>query len=163
MADFRTYMKAARNTARRQAPAAKDALRRTAQDGVREVQIHGRAASKAFEHQAEAGRHSAARGVASAERGLSDATKTLKASAIVAERHYRSSRLGTRLLHAFRDAFIMAASLGAIWFVVSRIVPIPITVVIIAAGLLMIARLTWAVTHNPYAEAERAPAETEGP
>ena len=52
---------------------------------------------------------------------------------------------------------MMAMSVGILWFVFSQIVPIPVTAVLIVAGVLVILRLVWALIHNPYANADGEP------
>lgn len=78
--------------------------------------------------------------------------ENIKAAAKVTGRRYRQARMNQRLLAAFRDLSLMALSLGAIWFVFSRVVPIPFTPVIWALGILFVLRLYWAIVHNPYLE-----------
>lgn len=152
MADWKTYAKAARNTAKNQAPGARDSIKRSVQDGSREASVYARAAGKVASRQAQQGREST-------QRSMADARKTMRATAVVAERRYRKARIGTRLLRAFRDASLMALSLVAIWFVFSRIIPIPITYVLVTAGILVVLRFGWAFFHNEFDEADPADPE----
>lgn len=147
MADWKTYAKAARNTARKQAPGVKAAVSRSVSEGAREARTYARAAGRTASQQSEKSRHSA-------QRSMSEASSTMRAAAKVAGRRYRRARITTRLLRAFRDASLMAMSVLAIWFVFSRIIPIPITAVLIIVALLVVLRFGWALFHNEFEEAD---------
>lgn len=147
MADWKAYAKAARNTAKKQAPGVKEAVGRSVNDGVREVRTYSRAASKVAGHNVHQGRESG-------QRSMREARKTMRATAVVAERHYRRSRIGTRLLRALRDASLMAMSVLAIWFVFSRVFPIPFTAVAVIMAVLVVLRFGWALFHNEFEPAD---------
>lgn len=142
MADFRTFLKAAQNTAKKQAPGAKQALQR-------EAQMYSRAAQKVWE---EKGRESVVSAADRARHVSDESAKTLRATAKVAGRRYRKANMTKRLLDALRDTSIIAISLGIIWFVFSRIMPIPITWVLIAFGILVVLRLLSALFQSSWEE-----------
>ena len=83
-----------------------------------------------------------------------EGAENLKAAAKVSGRRYRQARMTQRLLAALRDLSMMALSLGVIWFVFSRIIPVPVSWVFIALAVLFVLRLYWAIVHNPYLETE---------
>lgn len=132
MADWRTYAKAARNTARRQAPGAARAVRESAQSTAQRAGVYAKAASRAADESTRADRDRIRR--------------TTVASAKVARERARSARIGTRLLHALRDAVLMGLSLFVIWFVVTRTgVQIPFTAVLVVVIVLMLVRFAYAL------------------
>ncbi|WP_205678827.1 hypothetical protein [Brachybacterium endophyticum] len=139
MSSWKTYARAARNTARRQAPdlsrQARDSVRRSSQRAGDYARAAGRAAEGGTR---DSRRHLRERGV----RYRRDAAAYTE----VTRRHLKRARIGQRLLAALRDALIMGASIGVIWFVVTRTgVQIPITAVLIVVLLLMVLRFGWAL------------------
>jgi Flp pilus assembly protein TadB len=127
MADWKTYLKAAENTARKQAP-----------DLAKQAGDSARASSK------KAGAYVRAVGKA-ADEGTRDSRQKAKRDAVaygtVSYRYAKRAKLGTRLLHATRDALLMAACLFVFWMVLGWAgAKIPISVVIGVVLVLMIAR-----------------------
>ncbi len=141
MADWRTYAKAARNTARKQAPD----LARQAQESTRRSSqragAYARAAGKALDEGTRDSRRRARRDAA--------------AYATVAGRRIREANLGRRLLAAFRDAVLMGLSILIIWFVVTRTgVQIPIQVVLVLVLGIMALRFGWVLLESLRSEDE---------
>ena len=121
MADWKTYVKAARNTARKQGP---------------DVAGYVRAAGKALE----AGAGEERPRTAHQERPLGERLqKDAAAYYTVAERRVKRANLIPRLLRAVRDAVLIGASLLAIWAVLAAAgIPIPFTGVVIAVLVIMV-------------------------
>lgn len=151
MTSWKTYAKAARNTARKQAPGAKDALRREYTNARREAEIHARAASRVWDEQ---GREYVARGSERARERADNTRRTMEAAARVAGRRYKQAHVTSRILGALKDTSIIALSVGALWFVFSRIVPIPVTWALVFLAVLVCLRVLWAITHNPWQETD---------
>lgn len=139
MNSWKTYAKAARNTARRQAPDLARQARDSARRSSERAGAYARAASKAADEGTRESRdHMRERG----RRYRHDAAVYTE----VTRRHLRRARIGQRLLAALRDAVIMGASLGVIWFVVTRTgVQIPFTAVLAIVLVLMVVRFGWAL------------------
>lgn len=132
MSDWRTYAKAARSTARKQAPD----LRRQAESSIR------RSTERAGGYARAAGR--------AVEGGTRDsrrrARRTAAAYSVVTARSLRRARIGERLVSALRDAVLMGVSIAVIWFVVTRTgIAIPFSAVLIVILLLMVIRFGWAL------------------
>lgn len=146
MTDWRTYAKAASNTAKRGGASARrsagvytEAARRTAEQQGPEVR-------RSLEHSAARGRRTAA------------------AYAVVAGRTARRAQLGRRLRAALRDALLMGASIGIIWFVITRTgVMIPPTAVVAVIAVLMVVRFGYALlgSRGQSADAEDADVDLE--
>ncbi|MDO5663201.1 MAG: hypothetical protein Q4G40_10935 [Brachybacterium sp.] len=136
MADWRTYAKAARNTARKQAPDLARQARDSASRGSHRARDYARAAGRAVDGGTRESR----------ERVRKDAA----AYTVVAGRHLRRARIGTRVARALRDAVIMGLSLLVFWFVITRTgVQIPISAVLVVVLLLMVLRFGWALFASP--------------
>lgn len=128
MSDWRTYAKAASNTARRGRDSARSSAR-----------VYTEAARRTAERQGPEVRRGMSESVARSRR-------TAAAYAVVAERRARRAQLGRRLANALRDALIMGASIGVIWFVITRTgVQIPVTAVLIVIAILMVVRFGYAL------------------
>ncbi len=128
MADWRTYAKAAGNTARKQGAAARSS-----------ASVYSRAARSTVQRQAP----EAQRAI---RRSRDGARRTAAAYTVVAGRRARRARLGQRLTNAFRDAVLVGASLGAIWFVITRTgVQIPFAAVAAVILVLMVVRFGYAL------------------
>lgn len=139
MADWRTYAKAARNTARKQAPGAKRALGDTARRTSDRAGAYARAARKAADEGTRESRESF-------RRGQEQRRRTAAAAAVVAGRRLEEARIGKRLMAALRDALLVGGSLFVIWFVLkSAGIMIPVQVVITVIVLLMIVRFGFAL------------------
>lgn len=150
MADWKTYAKAARNTARKQAPGAKRAVQR-------EARAYAHGAQKVWDAKAA---DNVRRGAENAKNSASESAKTMRAAAKVAGRRYRRANMTKRLLAALRDTSIIAVSLGAIWFVFSRIIPIPVTWMLILLAVLVLLRIIAALMQDAYEETD--PDDPEG-
>lgn len=128
MADWKTYAKAAGNTARKQGAAARSS-----------ASVYTRAARSTAQRQAP----EAQRAI---RRSRDGARRTAAAYTVVAGRRARRARLGQRLKNAFRDAVLVGASLGAIWFIVTRTgAQIPFTAVAAVILVLMVVRFGYAL------------------
>lgn len=171
MADWKTYAKAARNTARRQAqsasrptrdrrhPAERDHPRppsnrsgsesnRSGRDRARDDAPRRRPLSTG--DYARAARRALDEGTResrdSLRRSSARARKDAAAYAVVAERRMRRAQVGRRVTAAFRDAVLMGLSLFIIWFVVTRTgVQIPFTAVLAVVGVIVVVRFGWAL------------------
>lgn len=164
MADWRTYAKAARNTARKQAPGARDAARRATDRAGDYVRAAGRAVDEGWrederaprsEHddRAPRGEHDdrtprdqprerrredeprpATRQRPSGEQIRRDAA----AYYAVASRRAEKANIVPRVMRALRDALLIGVSLLVIWGVLAAAgIPIPFTTVLIAVGLIV--------------------------
>ncbi|MFC0675852.1 hypothetical protein [Brachybacterium hainanense] len=135
MADWKTYVKAAQNTARKQAPdlarQAKESTRRsTARAGD-----YARAAGRALDEGTRESRTNARRDAA--------------AYAVVAQRRIRGANLGRRLLAALRDALLMGLSIFVIWMIVSATgVKIPVQAVLVVVLVVMAVRFGWVLLED---------------
>lgn len=139
MADWRTYAKAARNTARKQAPGAKKAMSDSVRRTSDRAGVYARAARKAADEGTRGTRESM-------RRSQEQRTRTAAAAALVAGRRLEQANIGKRLMAALRDALLVGGSLFIIWFVLkSAGILIPANVVIIVIVLLMIVRFGFAV------------------
>lgn len=140
MADWRTYAKAAKRTAQKQAPGARDAILRGVDRGVQDAKVHARAAARTADK--------------STREFRDDARRTAAATAVVTKRRYDTANLGTRLKHGARDAFLMAAAIGVIWAVVSRVAPIPWQAVVAVILFIVVLRMGWALVAGTRSRAE---------
>lgn len=130
VADWKTYAKAAQNTARKQAPDLARQARSSTKRSTQRAGAYARAAGKAADEGTRASRTRARRDAA--------------AYATVASRRVKEANIGRRLVAAFRDAVLMGLSLLIIWFVVTRTgVQIPVQAVGIVVLLLMVLRFGW--------------------
>lgn len=143
MADWKTYAKAAQRTAQKQAPGARDAILRGVDRGVQDAKVHAHAAARTAEKSTRDARQNARR--------------TAAATAVVTKRRYDTANLGTRLKHGVRDAFLMAAAIGVIWAVVSRVAPIPWQAVVAVILFLVVLRIGWAVVAGSRGRSEDDP------
>lgn len=125
MADWKTYAKAAQRTAKKQAPAAKESLRR----GMDDARLHARAAARTADRTTRDSR--------------ANARRTAAATAVAAQNHYRRTNVGTRLKNGVRDALLMALAVFVLWAVISRVAPIPWQAVVIVALALVVVRMAW--------------------
>ena len=128
MADWKTYAKAARNTARKQGP---------------DLAGYVRAAGKAIE--AGVGEEPRTAGTdrphpSPDDRPLGERLqKDAAAYYTVAERHMKRANIVPRILRAIRDAALIGVSLLAIWAVLAAAgIPIPFTGVLIAVLVIMV-------------------------
>lgn len=132
VADWRTYAKAARSTARKQAPELARLAQESARRSTRRAGQYTRAAVRAADEGTRDSRDSARRSAA--------------AYATVTGRTLKRARVGERLLAAFRDAVLMGLSISVIWFVVTRTgIAIPFSPVLVVILLLMVLRFGWAL------------------
>lgn len=166
MADWKTYAKAARNTARRQAPEAKDAARRASGQAGAYVRAAGRAVDggrrpddpQDTDQDRESGRggpHRAADGAhrPSGDRSSSSRTTTASRPSVdserlkrdaaayytVASRRVERANVVPRVMRALRDALLIGLSLFIIWGVLFAAgIPIPFTTVLIIVGLIVV-------------------------
>ncbi len=139
MADWKTYAKAARNTYRKQAPGAAKAIKESARSSSDRAGAYVRAARKAADEGTREGRESLRRDADRARRATA-------AAAVVAGRRAKEAQVGRRIWHAVRDALLMGAALGVIWFVLASAglrIP-PIIVISLVLGL-MVVRFGWAL------------------
>lgn len=167
MADWKTYAKAARNTARKQAPGAKDAARRASG----RASAYVRAAERAIDegrrdetrrspsrddepgrergrsHPDDADRAGTARGHRSSgtttaprpRRSGEQLTKDAAAYYEVASRRVAGANIVPRIMRALRDALLIGLSLVVIWAVLAAAgIPIPFTTVLIVVGLIVL-------------------------
>lgn len=153
MADWKTYAKAARNTARKQAPEARDAARRASDRAGGYV----RAAGKAIDEGRDEGRQERpAPQTATSERPRVDGDKLRRDAAAyytVANRRVTAANIGPRILRALRDALLIGMSLFIIWGVLAAAgIPIPFTTVLIIVGVIVVVSFVGGV----YAQWKRA-------
>ncbi|MFQ6483507.1 hypothetical protein [Brachybacterium epidermidis] len=180
MADWKTYAKAARNTARRQAQSASRPARdrpdpadrnhprppsnRSGRDRARDdaprrrtlsTGDYARAARRALDEGTRESRDSLRRSSARAR-------KDAAAYAVVAERRMRRAQVGRRVTAAFRDAVLMGLSLFIIWFVVTRTgVQIPFTAVLAVVGVIVVVRFGWALAAQFTTQHEAGPEDVD--
>lgn len=174
MADWKTYAKAARNTAKRQAQSASRASQdrrgtgssserphssssaprsrsgSSGSPGARTRQETPRGRTLSGGDYARAARRALGEGTRdsreSIRRSGERARKDAAAYAAVAERRMKKAQLGRRITAAFRDALLVGLSLFIIWFVVTRTgVQIPFTAVLIVVGIIVALRFGWAL------------------
>lgn len=139
MADWRTYAKAARNTARKQAPGVKRAMSDSARRASDRAGVYARAARTATD----AGTRETREKV---RRDRETWTRTAKAAGVVAGRKVKQADIGGRLMAALRDALLVGGSLFVIWFVLkSAGLVIPPVVLVVVIVVLMIARFAYAL------------------
>lgn len=174
MADWKTYAKAARNTAKRQAQSASRASQdrrgtgssserphssssaprsrssSSGSPGARTRQETPRGRTLSGGDYARAARRALGEGTRdsreSIRRSGARARKDAAAYAAVAERRMKKAQLGRRITAAFRDALLVGLSLFIIWFVVTRTgVQIPFTAVLVVVGIIVVLRFGWAL------------------
>src|SRR5699024_7657460 len=166
MADWKTYAKAARNTARKQAPGAKDAARRASGRASAYVRAAERAIDEGRRDETrrspsrddEAGPeerpHPArADGAGTAQdprpprtttaprprKDREQLTKDAAAYYEVASRRVAAAGIVPRIMRALRDALLIGLSLVVIWAVLAAAgIPIPFTTVLIVVGLIVL-------------------------
>ncbi|WP_058234790.1 hypothetical protein [Devriesea agamarum] len=135
MNDWRTYMKAARNTVRQQAPGAREAVKQTVKDAAQSARVNAKAAGHVLSSHTEQTRKAVRQDAA--------------AYVVVAHRKLKRAQLGRRLLAALRDALIMGVSITVIWFILSKTaVKIPFEWVLIGIILLMALRFVVAFSRK---------------
>ncbi|MGP9537689.1 hypothetical protein ACT3SP_06730 [Brachybacterium sp. AOP43-C2-M15] len=144
MADWKTYAKAARNTARKQAPEARAAARRTSDRASGYVRAAGKAIDEG--RREDGGREDERRDEDSprtdtAARPARDGDRLRKDAAAyytVAKRRADSANIGPRIMRALRDALLIGLSLFVIWGVLAAAgVPIPFTTVLIIVAAIV--------------------------
>lgn len=167
MADWKTYAKAARNTARKQAPGAKDAARRASgrasayvraaeraidegrRDGTRPGPSNddGTGRERGRSPRADADGADTARDPrpprsTTAPRPRKDGEQLTKDAAAyyeVASRRVAAANIVPRIMRALRDALLIGLSLVVIWAVLAAAgIPIPFTTVLIVVGLIVL-------------------------
>lgn len=130
MADWKTYAKAARNTARKHGPGMADQARDSARRGSARAGSYARAAGRAFDESTRDSR----------DRARKDAT----AYATVTQRRMREANLGRRILAVVRDAVLMGLSILVIWMVLAAAgIQIPITAVLAVVLAIIVLRVGW--------------------
>lgn len=153
MADWKTYAKAARNTARKQAPGARDAAGRASSRAGDYVRAAGRAL--------EEGRREDPRRT-TAERPALDGDRLRRDAAAyytVASRRASAANIVPRLMRALRDALLIGLSLFIIWGVLFAAgIPIPFTTVLIIVGVIVVISFASGV----YAQGRRAREAQDG-
>ena len=160
MADWKTYAKAARNTARKQAPDARDAARRSSDRAGGYVRAAGKAIDQGNRpddgqrrraEPAEGARRdgsSARSGGASSSAPRSspqspvlDRDRMRRDAAAyytVASRRVARANVVPRIMRALRDALLIGLSLVAIWAVLAAAgIPIPFSTVLIIVGVIV--------------------------
>lgn len=150
MSSWKTYAKAARNTARKQAPdlarQAEDSARRGTETAGRYARAAGKAASEGTRESRE---KFAADSAETRARLRKDGDRVKKEAPLygkVAWRRVKDAHIGTRLLHALRDALLMGGSIAVIWAVVSATgIKIPFAAVLVVILVLMVVRFGWAL------------------
>lgn len=166
MADWRTYAKAARNTARQQAPGARDAARRASGRAGGYVRAAGKALDEGrrpdetplrrTDRTEDAPRRdtdprstAAPRAGAGSSRARSTTAsrppvdrdrlrRDAAAYYVVASRRAATVNVVPRIMRALRDALLIGVSLVAIWAVLAAAgIPIPFTTVLIIVGAIV--------------------------
>lgn len=150
MSSWKTYAQAARNTARKQAPDIARAAEDSARRGTQKAGAYARAAGKAATEGTRESREKLAEDTAEARekfhQGSARVTKQAPVYGKVAWRHVKEAHIGTRLLHALRDALLMGGSIAVIWGVVSATgIKIPFSIVLGLILVLMVVRFGWAL------------------
>lgn len=149
MADWKTYAKAARNTARKQAPEARDAARRASDRAGGYVRAAGKAIDEGRDERSSPRTTTSERPQFDGDRLRRDAA----AYYTVANRRVTAARIGPRILRALRDALLIGMSLFIIWGVLAAAgIPIPFTTVLIIVGVIVVASFVGGV----YAQWKRA-------
>ncbi len=164
MADWKTYAKAARNTARRQAPEARDAARRAGDRASGYVRAAGRAVDEGWREDGRPGGSSRSaeeprsagssrstdssgtddgsrqRGAAPRRVTTESLSRDAAAYYTVASRRVQRANIIPRLLRALRDALLIGVSLLAIWAVLAAAgLPIPFSTVLLVVGVIVAA------------------------
>lgn len=165
MADWKTYAKAARNTARRQAPEAREAARRAGDRAGGYVRAAGRAVDEGWREDRRAddrpaggsrdtrnardSRTSGGTRTAERDRPRSSAPRRPTAESLgrdaaayytVASRRVQRANVVPRILRALRDALLIGISLVAIWAVLAAAgLPIPFSTVLIVVAVIVAA------------------------
>lgn len=138
MADWKTYAKAARNTARKQAPEARDAARRASDRAGGYVRAAGKAIDEGRDHDRD--EHSSPR-TTTTPRPTIDGDRLRKDAAAyyaVANRRVTAANIVPRIMRALRDALLIGMSLFIIWGVLAAAgIPIPFTTVLIIVGVIV--------------------------
>ena len=155
MADWKTYAKAARNTARKQGPEARDAAKRASDRAGGYVRAAGRAIEEGRGEDERRGAQEAPRSArsehrrpeegrprtATAERPAVDGDRLRRDAAAyytVASRRVSAANIGPRILRALRDALMIGLSLFIIWGVLAAAgIPIPFTTVLIIVAVIV--------------------------
>jgi hypothetical protein len=128
MADWKTYAKAARNTAKKQAPGVKQAAQRSVDDASRRTRDYATAARNTLDKQAPGARESA--------RATVDRSREYARSS---QQRLRKVEIVPTLLRALREALLIGGSLFAIWGVLYLAgIPIPFTTVLIVVGVVVV-------------------------
>ncbi|HIY25151.1 MAG TPA: hypothetical protein H9837_12770 [Candidatus Brachybacterium merdigallinarum] len=128
MADWKTYAKAARNTAKKQAPGVKQAAQRSVDDAGRRTRDYATAARNTLDKQAPGARESA--------RATVDRSREYARSS---QQRLRKVEIVPTLLRALREALLIGGSLFAIWGVLYLAgIPIPFTTVLIIVGVVVV-------------------------
>lgn len=135
MADWRTYAKAARDTARKQAPQARRAAARSVVGAERAARDAGDRA-----------RRGAARTYAAREpevrRRIEEGRRTARAVGVAGGNAARRVSLGTRIKHALRDVLITVASVLVIALVLRFFgIMLPSTALWVVCGLVAVVRI----------------------
>ena len=160
MADWKTYAKAARNTARKQAPGARDAAQRATSRAGGYARAAGRAldqgrydddASQPDERRADdqAAPRSAPQSAPRPETPTRSFRDEAKIYAVVASRtaeragtRAKKAGIGGRIARAVRDALLIGGSLLIIWGVLYAAgLPIPFSAVLIVVGIIVLIAL----------------------
>lgn len=151
MADWKTYAKAARNTARKQAPGAKDAARRASGQASAYVRAAGKAIDEGHRpdetprtpsSSSTSSSSASTSGTATASRPAVDGERLRKDAAAyytVASRRVAAVNIVPRVMRALRDALLIGLSLFIIWGVLAAAgIPIPFTTVLIIVGVIVV-------------------------
>lgn len=149
MADWKTYAKAARNTARKQAPEARDAARRASDRAGGYVRAAGKAIDEGRDGNSSPRTTTSERPRVDGDKLRSDAA----AYYTVASRRVTAANIGPRILRSLRDALLIGLSLFIIWGVLAAAgIPIPFTTVLIIVAVIVVASFVGGV----YAQWKRA-------
>lgn len=137
MADWKTYVKAARNTASKQAPQVRDAARTSAERATRRAGDYARAAGKVVEHNR---RDGAERGRPSTHAAEPDRfARNAAAYATVAQRRVAQANIVPRVLRAVRDALLIGGSLLVIWLILAAAgIRIPFSAVLVVVLVIVV-------------------------
>lgn len=160
MADWKTYAKAARNTARKQAPDARDAARRASGRAGGYVRAAGRAidqggrdddaprrrdenadGARRAESAPRAGSTRSTAPRSGTQRPVLDGDRMRKDAAAyytVASRRVAKANVVPRIMRALRDALLIGLSLVAIWAVLAAAgIPVPFSTVLIIVAVIV--------------------------
>ncbi|MGY5763986.1 hypothetical protein ACXET9_02135 [Brachybacterium sp. DNPG3] len=173
MADWKTYVKAAQNTARKQAPEVGRAAKESVEGAARRTGDYARAAGKAVEgarreeprderdrldqqeRRERADRDERDSGSKRSRFDAGELRKDAVAYAAVAGKHAKQANIGGTILKAIREALLIGGSLLAIWFVLSAAgVPIPFSAMIVFVAVIVVIALVGTL----YANFKRRPA-----